>query len=204
MSPVIVISGLPGAGSTTIGKETAKRLKLKFFSSGSLFKDVAEGTVKKQKYYDLFSKILKKHGVTLPEMNEKNDTIAAQKLWDTKTGSSLGFHESIDELQKILAARGNIVIDGKLSIRMIKNADLKVWLTSSLESRIKKTIKRDSLKEKDAKYYILEREKALQKGWKKIYDIDLMELKNEADIVIDTSEGNLNNIVNIICKRISD
>ena len=204
MSPVIVISGLPGAGSTTIGKETAKRLKLKFFSSGSLFKDVAEGTVKKQKYYDLFSKILKKHGVTLPEMNEKNDTIAAQKLWDTKTGSSLDFHESIDELQKILAVQGNIVIDGKLSIRMIKNADLKVWLTSSLESRIKKTIKRDSLKEKDAKYYILEREKALQKGWKKIYDIDLMELKNEADIVIDTSEGNLNNIVNIICKRISD
>src|SRR3989338_3025587 len=114
---VIAISGPPGSGTTTIGKYVAEKLNLKFFSPGLYFKKLSK---------------------------EKNQSKAAIKLLKTRFGSSEALHKHIDELQVKMAEKGNIVVEGTLSIHFLKNiTNLKVLLDTPLEIRAKRTSKRD-------------------------------------------------------------
>ncbi len=159
---VIAVTGLPGAGSSTISKLLAERLKLKYFSPGEYFKS---------------------------HSNEKNQSKQALSVFKSGKGKEKKFHESIDEMQIRLAKKGNIVICGKLSILMLKDiADYKIWLECSLEERARRTAERDGLSFSEALKIIKEREKLEVEEWKKDYGIDYRDQKKMADIVVDTSE----------------
>ena len=115
---VIAISGKPGAGTSTISKILAKRLGIKYFSPG-------------QKFFKP------------SKMNDTNETL---DLWKSDKGKSKDFHKRIDDYQRKLAKRGNIVICGKLSIWVLKDlADLKVWLDCDFDERVRRTSKRDKI-----------------------------------------------------------
>ena len=158
---VIAISGPPGSGTTTIGKYVAEKLNLKFFSPGLYFKKLSR---------------------------EKNQSKAAMKLLKTRFGSSEALHKHIDELQVKMAEKGNIVVEGTLSIHFLKNiTNLKIWLDTPLEIRAKRTSKRDRIPWKRLMNEILERERIERKVWKKTYGFDYFDQKNEADLVLDTS-----------------
>ena len=161
MLVVIAISGLPGAGSSTISKLLAERLGLKYFSPGEYFKS---------------------HSKELSESKKALDVFKSGKGMDKK------FHESIDELQMKLAREGNIVICGKLSIWVLKDvADYKIWLDCSLEERVKRTAERDGLSVEEARKILEERERLEVEEWKKDYGIDYREQRKMADVVIDTT-----------------
>jgi len=185
---VIAISGLPGAGSTTIGKSLAERLRLSYFSSGELFKDVARGTLETQHYYTRFKELCDSKNITIPKLSAVNDSEAAAEVWKSEFGRSKEFHEAIDELQIKLANEGNIVIDGKLSLYMVKNADLKVWLKASLDKRAERLSQRDSMPLEEARTAIEARENQHQREWSRIYGLDYFQQEKEADTVIDTSD----------------
>jgi cytidylate kinase len=172
--PVIVVTGPPGAGSTTIAQRLAKKLGLAFFSPG--FKQ--KGLVK-----------------------EKNQSAAAVAAWATKKGSSKKFHKGLDKEQIKLARKGGIVICGKLSIHFLKNiADLTVWLDVPLSVRAQRTAERDKISLKEAKRAISEREAIERREWQRIYGFDYFEQKKEADLVLDTSNLSIEESV----KRILD
>ncbi len=193
--PVIVLSGVPGAGTSSAARGVAKALSLKYFSPGRLFKDVGLGNLSEQHYYSDFIDICKKLGVEIPEMSEKDDSHADMIVWQSELGDNPNFHKAIDELQVRLAKKGDIVIDGKLSVRMIPEADLSVWLEASLDERAKRTSQRDDVGLQEAKSIVKKREETERGEWTRIYGFDYFDQKLEADLLIDTSGANTDDTV---------
>jgi cytidylate kinase len=195
---VIAISGMPGAGSSTIGRLLAQELSMKSFSPGQLFKDIALGRVREQHYYKLFKHLCDLKGIKLPEVSSKNDSDAVIDFWNTEIGKSKEFHEVLDLLQIKLSKKEKIVIDGKLSLRMLPDADLKIWLKANIEARASRAAERDKISIEEAKKKIIEREKKERDEWKKIYGFDYFEQEKDADIIIDASYYEPRAIVDII------
>ena len=199
----IVISGQPGAGSTKTAEVLSKRLSINFFTAGKLFKSVARGTIKDQYYYQLFKELCDKRNLKIPEFNESNDTHGASNLWDTEFGKSKDFHNAIDELQPKLAEQGRIVIEGKLALRMIKKANLKIWLKAPLSERAKRSAGRDNISLEEAERVLRSRQEKEREGWKKIYGFDYWDQEKEADLVIETSNISPEQIVEEIIKKLN-
>lgn len=159
---VVVISGPPGSGSTTIAKKIAKKLRLKFFSVGL--------------YYKKLSK-------------EKNQSKAAYELWHTKFGSSVKLHNYMDKvLQKEMARKGNIVIDAKLGVHFLKSfSKFRIWIDVPLKIRAERATKRDNAQLEQTLKQILDREEIQRREWLSMYGFDYLNQKYEADFVLDSS-----------------
>ncbi|MBI2084248.1 MAG: cytidylate kinase family protein [Candidatus Aenigmarchaeota archaeon] len=173
---VIAISGPPGSGASTVGGFVAKKLKMKYFSPGKYFKKMS---------------------------GKKNETEAAISFLKTKRGTSKSLHERIDELQIGKARKGNIVLEGSLSIHFLKNiADHKIWVYASKRKRAERTSKRDNVPVTKALKKVLEREATEIKLFKNIYGFDYMSQKKIADLIIDSSNLTINQTVEKILKFI--
>ncbi len=166
---VIAISGKPGAGTSTIAKMVAKRLEIDYFSPGQKFFKPSE---------------------------KEDDTNEALDLWRTERGKSKDFHQKIDDYQRELAKKGNVVICGKLSIWVLKDlADLKVWLDCDFEERVRRTSRRDKISLEESRRKLKEREEMEEKEWKRMYGFDRNSQKDMADVVVDTSNKDAEEVV---------
>lgn len=156
---VIAISGLPGAGSTTIAKKLAEKLKIKYFSPGEIFKSYGKD----------------------------REIKAAIKVWKGK-GKSKKFHQKLESLQRKLAKKESCVVCGKLSVWALKDlSNCKVWIEAPLSIRAKRVAKRDKISVNLAKKLLKEREKIEKREWKRIYGINYLDQKKMANLIINTS-----------------
>ena len=171
---VVVVSGQPGCGNSTVAKLVAKRLKLKHFSVGDYNKKHAKG---------------------------RTETDKSIAMWDPKRGTKK-FHNKSDALARKKARQGNIVIDAKLGIRMIKS-DFSVWLKAPRTVRAKRYAKRGRTSFKEAMKKLKEKERLERKNFKKIYGFDYFSQEKKADIVINTSNKIPKKIVDLIIKKLS-
>lgn len=177
---VIVISGQPGCGSTTTGYMLAKKLGLDFFSTGTYFKSMAE------------SKIKKKLGWSSP-------TMLSTDYFASKEGSDKKLHEDIDRVQIEKAKKGNIVSEGKIAIRILKDiADFKVWLKAPAEVRAERYVERENYAIEEARKLIKTKDSLERENFRKIYGFDPLDQEKEADLVIDTGNKKPEDIVKLI------
>ncbi|MBI2076585.1 MAG: cytidylate kinase family protein [Candidatus Aenigmarchaeota archaeon] len=176
---VIVISGQPGCGSTTTGKLLSDKLGIGFFSVGTHFKKLAGEKTKK------------KVGWPSPTM------VSADYL-STKEGSGKKLHNDIDAMQIEKAKTGNIIIESKLGVHMLPDADFKIWLKAPIRTRAARVAERDNISFETAIKTLMKKEKQERKSFKKIYGFDFFELEKNADLVISTSSKKPEKIVNTI------
>jgi cytidylate kinase len=170
----IAISGPPGAGTSAIARELAKKLKLECFSPGRVFKSYSEG----------------------------KEAEAALNVWKS-VGRSKKFHKDLDKLQVEKAKEGNVIICGKLSIHILKDlVNFKIWIQAPLKIRAKRVMKRDKISFKDALKMIKKRESIERGEWKKIYGFDYFNQKRLADFVLNTKNLTLKESVEKILEFI--
>jgi len=100
---LLTISGLPGSGTTTVGKLLAEHYSVEMISAGDVFRGLA-----------------KERGVTLAEFGrlaESNPSIDVE----------------IDKRQSDIAnSSDNLILEGRLAGQMAKKA-LKIWIKAPLE-----------------------------------------------------------------------
>lgn len=169
----IALSGPPGSGTSSIAKGLAEKLEIKYFSPGQI-----------QKSYS----------------DTKKESLAALKVWQTDLGKSEKFHRDvIDKMQIEMAKKGNIIICGKLSIKILEGlADYKIWIQTPLEIRAERVAKRDGMPVKEVMKIISDRENLERKEWKRIYGFDYFDQKKLADLVVDNSNLSLEEAIDKI------
>ncbi|PIN99858.1 hypothetical protein COT72_04705 [archaeon CG10_big_fil_rev_8_21_14_0_10_43_11] len=186
---VIVVSGKPGAGSSTLAKSLAELLGYTYVSPGQIFKGLGNGSLQTSEYYPVFARVASLHGFNIPKKkkNGASEADAVHDVWESGLGQSPLLHTIIDQTQEYLAKQGNAVFDGKLSIRMLgQYAKMSVWLDASDETRIYRTVKRDGVSVEKAQDIIFGREKKERETWKRQYGFDYFDLAKEANVYIKT------------------
>ncbi len=168
---IVTISGLIGSGKTTVAKAIAKRFNLRHVSAGEAFRELA-----------------KERGLSLLEFS---------KLAERDKNIDIELDKKIVELAKA----GNVVVDGRLSGWLIKDADLRVFLKAPLEVRVKRVCKRENKNYDTALKEIVEREKSEAKRYKEIYGIDIKNIEIY-DIVLNTALWQAEDVIEIIATAI--
>jgi cytidylate kinase len=94
----------------------------------------------------------------------------------------------LDNMLVILASRGGCVLGSRLSIWLLKNAHLKVYLTASIDARAERIARREGTSVEQAKRETLLRDERDRNRYIKLYGIDIREY-GFADLTIDTEQG---------------
>lgn len=170
----ITISGTPGSGKSVVGKYLSKKLKLKYYGVGELFREYAAK--------------MKLNMIEMDKFLERN------KKLDKKINESI---------TKKLNHKNNFVLDSRIGFLFVKNA-VHVFLDADLDLRAKRIFKNKRKLENykkvgDVKKEINKRLRLERKMFKEIYSVDFTDLRHY-DLVINTTGMNVKIISNIISK----
>lgn len=164
----IAVSGKPGSGKTTYARFIAREYNLRYISNGMLFR-----------------KLAKERGLPFEEFHklaEKDPTI--DRLIDSR---------AIAEAEK-----GNVVVDGHLSVWVLKDvAHLKIICNAPLDVRARRVASRDGITFEEAKREILLREKSNFERASRYYNINLNDF-SVADLVITTEKLDITGVKKVI------
>lgn len=177
---IITIAGKPGSGKSTTAKTVAKELGYQHFSSGGLFRQLAD-----EKGIDVLQANLS------AEQNSEIDYLVDGKL------------------QELGKQKNKIVIDSRTAWHWIPDS-FKVFLDLSIEVGAKRILKTKSDRKSanedipnDLDEYKEDLQKRLESEnlrYKKLYDINPSDLGNY-DLVVDTDENNVKQVVAIIIEK---
>ena len=158
----VAIDGPAGAGKSTIAKMVAKEKGYIYVDTGAMYRGLAIHFLKKgidaddrvaiaDACRDAEVTIGYEDGVQQVYLNGENVTymLRAEEVGNMASKSSAipPVREKLLELQRSLAAEKDVIMDGRdIGTNILPNADLKIYLTASVETRAKRRY--DELREK--------------------------------------------------------
>ena len=129
---------------------------------------------------------------------EKNLTLA-QIIENAKTDDS--YDIEVDTRQVELAKKQSCVLGSRLAIWMLKEADLKVYLFASDETRAGRIFNREGGDIEEIKKFTAMRDSQDSLRYKRLYKIDNDDYAF-ADLIIDTADYNPEQITELILKEL--
>ena len=175
MKRVIAIDGPAGAGKSTVAKIVAEKLGYTYIDTGAMYRGVAWKTLQQSPeatddailhaVRDIDVRLAcTENGtrVTVDGTDVTRDIRTPEVTHIVSSVAALGpVREKMGELQRVMAADGAVVMDGRdIGTNVLPNADVKIFLTASVEERARRRY--DEMKEKG-------------------YAVDYDELKKEYD-----------------------
>lgn len=136
----------------------------------------------------VFRELAKRKGLSLQEFS-------------TLAESNPEIDREVDDLQREKASRGDVVAEGRLSGWLL-DADFKIWLSASLETRAKRVAVREGKSYEEALEETRTREESELKRYREIYGVDLRDM-SPYNIVIDTEIWGASEVVDLIINVIS-
>ena len=172
MAVNIAIDGPAGAGKSTIAKAVAKELEFIYVDTGAMYRAMALYLIRqgispeeKEKMEEACRKadisIVYEDGAQQVILNGENVTPYLRKeevgnMASVSSGNPV-IREKLVELQRNLASRTNVVMDGRdIGTCVLPNADIKIYLTASARTRALRRCK--ELEEKGIPCSLEERE----------------------------------------------
>ncbi|MEM1930604.1 MAG: AAA family ATPase [Sulfolobales archaeon] len=154
---VVAVSGKPGSGKTTLAKNIARELNLRYVSMGQIFRDMA---TRRMMSLEELSRIAEED----PSIDYLIDSMAIEE-----------------------AKKGCVVLDGHLTGWILKDiAHIKILTYAPLHVRVERLAKRDGKTVEEALREIKVRENSEAKRYKKYYEIDVNDL-DVFDVILNTS-----------------
>ncbi len=151
MSFNIAIDGPAGAGKSTVAKIAAERLSFLYVDTGAMYRTIALALIRNDvdlKDNDSLNHILDKMEITIGHKDgeqqvylngeDVSDLIRTEKVSEMTSRSSAipRVRDKLTDLQRNIAAKENVIMDGRdIGTMILPDADLKIFLTASVERR---------------------------------------------------------------------
>jgi len=210
----LAIDGPAGAGKSTVAKTLAKRLGYVYIDTGAMYR----ATTYKALSLDINLEDADAFGfLDSTEFEFKNGELYMDKVNMTSlnrlkevsdnvslVASHIPVRNKLVHLQKEIAANNNVVMDGRdIGTVVLKHADLKVFLTASVEVRAKR--RHDELASLGIKVNLAELEKDILRRDAFDSSRKYNPLKQAEDaIYIDTSDKNIDEVSDLLYKKFMD
>jgi cytidylate kinase len=152
---VITVSGHHGSGRSTHAKKLAEAFGLRYVSSGTVFRKMAE-----------------EREMSLEEMSRL-------------TSEDPDLDKLIDERAKEETREGGIVLDATLSGWIAIDPNIKLFLTTPFEARVRRIAEREAFSFEEARRETLTRSKSERERFMRYYGIDITDL-TIYDVVLNT------------------
>ena len=145
MKKIIAVDGPAGAGKSTVSKIVAAKLGYTYIDTGAMYRAVAlKSSRSREDLVDIIDNINieldDKSRVFLDgaEVTKEIRTPEMSKL--ASDVSKFPFvRKRLTELQRKMAERGEVIMDGRdIGTQVLPNADLKIFLTASLDERARR------------------------------------------------------------------
>ncbi len=158
---VVAIDGPAGAGKSTVSQLAAKKLGYTYIDTGAMYRAVAWKILQQEKEVtdELILDVVKDINVRLHYDGNKtvvvvDDVDITGEIRTPEVShivsqvAALGpVREKMVDLQRKMAAEGGVLMDGRdIASHVLPNADVKIFLTASIDERAKRRYK--EMKEK--------------------------------------------------------
>lgn len=203
MKRIVAIDGPAGAGKSTVAKIVADRLGYTYIDTGAMYRGVAWKTLRSADGAVTDAAIL--HAVRdidvrlstvsgLPHVTVDGTDVTGEIRTPEVTHivsrvAALGpVREKMVELQRAMAASGKVVMDGRdIATNVLPNADVKVFLSASVEERARRRCKEMRAKGYDVDLGKLQKEIASRD--KQDSEREISPLRKADDAVLIDSTG---------------
>jgi len=212
----VAIDGPAGAGKSTIAKRVAKEKGYIYVDTGAMYRGLAIHFLKKgisaedkeavaKACKDADVSIAYEDGVQQVYLNGENitDMLRTEEVGNmaSKTSAIPAVREKLLELQRTLAAEKDVIMDGRdIGTNILPNADVKIYLTASVETRAKRRY--DELTEKGENCDFEEIARDIQERDARDMNREIAPLKKADDaVLVDSSDMTIEEVVNTICSH---
>ena len=210
----VAIDGPAGAGKSTIAKLVAKKKGYIYVDTGAMYRGLAIHFLKKkadpedrqavaEACRDAEVTIGYEDGVQQIYLNGENVTgmLSTEEVGNmaSKTSAIPEVREKLLELQRSLAREKDVIMDGRdIGTNILPNADVKIYLTASVETRARRRY--DELKEKGTDCSLDEIARDIRERDERDMTREIAPLKKAEDaILVDSSDMTIQQVVDEIC-----
>lgn len=209
MKLVVAIDGPAGAGKSTVAKRVARELGLTYIDTGAMYRAVAWKVLQQNKEVteeailatakDIDVALEYREGKThvFVDGTEVTDAIRTPEVSRiVSLVASLGpVREKLVELQRRMAENGSVLMDGRdIGTNVLPKADVKIYLTASVEERARRRAK--ELQEKGHDVTLSDVERDIAARDKADMEREISPLRQAEDaILVDTTGLTIDEVV---------
>ena len=189
MKKIIAVDGPAGAGKSTVSKIVASKLGYTYIDTGAMYRAVA---LKSSRSTEDLADIVEDINIELDDrarvfLDGADVTKEIRTPEISKLASDVSkfpfVRKKLTELQRKMAERGSVIMDGRdIGTQVLPNADLKIFLTASLEERARRRFEELQVKGQAADLIAVKKEIALRD--KQDSEREIAPLKKAVDAIL--------------------
>jgi cytidylate kinase len=214
----IAIDGPAGAGKSTVAKRLARQLRYVYIDTGAMYRAIAWNVIQhgiQGNEAQMIELAAKTNIELLP--GEKQQTVIVNGIdvseairtpeisnYTSKVATIGAIRETLVAMQKAMAAQKGVVMDGRdIGTHVLPDAELKVFLTASVEERAERRYRELLAKQESVSLEAIKADIAARDHQDETREISPL-VKAEDARLLDSSALTIDEVVNLLLKWAQD